>query len=169
MEPEFRWLEARGLGAFDGTPLKEASARMRELDALDIDNAADLSDDGTPSDSVNEIFSRMRNTISKIERSYGGGDFVIVAGDATVLSVFTAAACGVDLREHSLFELRPGEFYDLNEVVREYKAGRFQRMERNEPSDEQIAQGRAALRELGPKVFSDTEAGSWVLAPGMRR
>ena len=55
----------------------------------------------------------MRNTIAKIENSYSGGDFVIVAGDATVLSVFAAAACKCELTEHAQFTLRPGEFFDV--------------------------------------------------------
>lgn len=161
--------QARGLGALEGTSLHEASVRMRTLDALDIDSTAEPSDDGTPNDSVNDIFSRMRNTIAKIENSYGGGDFVIVGGDATVLSVFAAAACGVDLREHSRFELRPGDFFDLDEVVRESKAGRFRAMQQSWPSAEDEAKAREILREMGPRIFSETEAGSWVLGPSMRR
>ena len=56
VEPEFRWLEARGLGALEGGSLQEACAILRKLDAEDIDNAAEPTDDGTPSDSVNEVF-----------------------------------------------------------------------------------------------------------------
>ena len=67
---------------------------MRALDEEDIDNTPEETDDGTPSDSVNEIISRLRNTVSKIENTYGSGDFIIVGGDATVLSVMAAAACG---------------------------------------------------------------------------
>ena len=51
---------------------------MRALDELDIDNRPEESDDGTPSDSVNDVFSRLRNTVAKIEVNYAGGDFVIV-------------------------------------------------------------------------------------------
>ena len=36
MEPEFRWLEARGLGALDGTDLRKASLQMRALDAVEM-------------------------------------------------------------------------------------------------------------------------------------
>ena len=48
-----------------------------------------------------------------VESSYAGEDFIIVGGDWTVLSVFAAAACGVDLREHGRFELRPGEWRNV--------------------------------------------------------
>ena len=107
MEPEFRWLEARGLGVLDGTSLRMTAEKVsslhalpttcshpssssspcakaplpappplpsnlpnipsphkvRALDALDIDNRPEPGEDGTPSDSVNEIFSRLRNTV----------------------------------------------------------------------------------------------------------
>ena len=160
VDPEFRWLEARGLGELDGTDLREASARMQALDALDIDNSAEPSDDGTPSDSINEVFSRMRNTISKIESSYSGGTFIIIGGDATVLSVFAAAACGADLREHARFQLQPGEFFDLAELQRQVRAGEFEERKVSPPSDEEVRQGRAQLREMGSRMFSDTAAGS---------
>ena len=98
-----------------------------------------------------------------------GGDFIIVGGDAAVLSIFAAAACAVDLREHGRFELRPGAFYDLRELVQSWREGRFVAMEPETPSEEDVARGRAALRDLGPRVFSETEAGSWVLGEGVRR
>ena len=86
-----------------------------------------------------------------------------------MLSVLAAAACGVDLREHSRFELASGGFFDLRELTREVQAGEFRRREVAKPSDDEIAVGREALRELGPRVFADTDAGSWVLGPGVKR
>ena len=169
MEPEFRWLEARGYGAFEGGSLRDATSTMRALDARDVDNRPEESEDGTPSDSANDVFSRMRNTIAKIESTYGGGDVVIVPGDATVLSVFAAVAAGVDLRDHSRFELRPGTFYDLRALVRDVRAGTFEPLPLAERTEGEIARGRAAIRDIGPKLFSETEAGSWVLGPGVSR
>ena len=168
MEPEFRWLEARGLGALDGTDLRKASLQMRALDAVEMDSQAPQSEDGTPADSVNDVFSRLRNTVAKIENTYGSGDFVIIAGDSTVLSVFACAACGVDLREHSRFELPPGGFYDLRALRREWQEGRF-----TEPppflggTDDEVRRGRDALREYGSALFSETAAGADIL--GVRR
>ena len=170
MEPEFRWLEARGLGELDGSPLSTASTSIRALDSIDIDNSAEPSEDGTPSDSINDVFSRLRNTVAKIEQTYGGGDFLLVAGDSTVLSILAAAACGADLREHARFELPPGEYHDLRELVSSYRAGLFRGPpERAPPSADELEEGRAALREIGPNLFSETEAGSWVLGEGVRR
>jgi broad specificity phosphatase PhoE len=169
MEPEFRWLEGRGLGALEGTSRREAVKLISALDRQDIDNGAAPADDGTPSDSVNDVFSRMRNTVTKIEQTYGSGDFIIIPGDATVLSVLACAACGVDLREHDAFMLRPGAFYDLQSVVADYRAGRFRPMEPLVPTAEDISLGRERLRSMGPNTFATSEAGSWVLGPGVRR
>lgn len=229
MEPEFRWLEARGLGELDGAALPEVRPRVLALDSLDMDARPETSDDGTPADSVNDVFSRMRNTIgetprhrpggrakkrrarttprplnlvrvasprprppaddddaaaarrrrrapsqtnayasrrvatAKIENSYSGEDAVIVAGDGTVLSVFAAASCGADLREHARFELPPGDFFDLPQLTREYQEGTFRPRPIAPASAEGIAAGRAALQEFGQALFSETAAGSWVL------
>lgn len=160
VEPEFRWLEARGLGALDGTDLQAATEYLHRIDAADVESAAEEAEDGTPSDSVNDVFGRMRNTIAKIETSYGGGDFVIIGGDAAVLSVFAAAACGTDLRDHGRFTLPPGGWYDLRQLVADYKAGRFEEAPLPAPSAEEVTRGREALREMGPRIFSDTAAGS---------
>ena len=80
--------------------------------------------------------------------------------DATVLSVFAAAACGADLREHARFQLQPGEFFDLAELQRQVRAGEFEERKVSPPSDEEVRQGRAQLREMGSRMFSDTAAGS---------
>ena len=160
VDPEFRWLEARGYGALDGTDLRTAVEQMRELDKLDIDSQAEGAEDGTPNDSVNEVFSRLRNTIAKIEQTYGSGDFLIIGGDDSVLSIFAAAACGADLRDHSRFSLGPGEFWDLRELVQDCKAGRFQERAVSWPSEDAVKRARAALKDYGPRLFSDTEAGS---------
>lgn len=111
----------------------------------------------------------MRNTITKIENTYGGSDFVIIGGDATVLSVFAAAACSVDLREHGQFELPAGEYYDLRELVSECAAGSFRGREIPQLSAREVSDGRDVLRDIGPNLFSETAAGSWVLGPGVRR
>lgn len=165
VEPEFRWLEARGLGELDGTDLAKATATLRALDKVDIDNEPEPTDDGTPADSVNEVYSRLGNTIAKIENTYGAGDFIIVGGDGDVLSILAAAACGVDLREHGRFALAPGDFWDLRELVREYRAGSFAGPEPTAvpawlPSEAEAKAGREVLADIGSKLFSDTAAGS---------
>lgn len=163
VEPEFRWLEGRGYGVLDGGYLQLARARMRALDLQDSASAAPEAEDGTPSDSVEDVFVRLRNTVLKIENTYSGTDVVIVGGDSTVLSAFAAAACGVDLGEHGRFELRPGEFHDLRELQAAVRMGTYIEPKLDKPSAEAVAAGRAALQEMGSRMFADTAAGAWVL------
>ena len=65
--------------------------------------------------------------------------------------------------------IHTGDFYDLAELVKDVDSGRFQAAEPWGPSEAQIAIGRAALREMGPAIFGETDAGSWVLGPGVKR
>ena len=102
----------------------------------------------------------MRNTIAKIESVTGGGDYVIIGGSWEVLSVFAAAACGADLREHYRFELPPGGFYDLREVVSQWKAGTFEEAKVALPTDAEARRGRDVLDENVEKLFGETSAGA---------
>ena len=167
VEPEFRWLEGRGWGALEGTELRAARAKLLALDALDILNTPEPTDDATPPDSVNDVFVRLRNCIGALENKYPGQEFLIVGGDANVLSIFAAAACGWDLREHGRFTLRPGEFFVLKELQEQVRNGSFVPMALNEPTARDIAEGRQALIDIGPKIFGETGAGSEIL--DMRR
>lgn len=168
MQPEYLFLEARGWGEWDGAELKEATARMREIDNNDINGIPEASDEGAPTDSLNDVFCRMRNTILKCENSYAGADIVIIGGDSSVLSVFAAAACEVDLQDHFHFELPQGGFYYLPEIQRDVKAGNFSDAELFEPTLESVEAGRAELRRIGPKLFEAKGAGWWVIG-GERR
>ena len=87
--------------------------------------------------------------------------FIIVGGDATVLSVFAAKACRVDLRQHSRFILRPGEFFDLRELQRQVKEGQYVPPEATVLSAEEVRKGREALDDIGAeRLFAETAAGS---------
>lgn len=166
VEPEFRWLEARGLGDLEGTSLRAAGPTIRAIDALSESGRPEPTDDGTPADSVLDVFSRMRNTIAKCESVTAGATFLIVGGDATVLSVFAAAACQVDPRLHSRFELEPGGFFDLRQLQRDYRAGTFTPSTMPSLTEEEVEQGRRVIRELGPRVFSETGAGADLAGSG---
>ena len=159
--------ERRGWGALEGTELRAARAKLLALDALDILNTPEPTDDATPPDSVNDVFVRLRNCIGALENKYPGQEFLVVGGDANVLSMFAAAACGWDLREHGRFTLRPGEFFVLKELQEQVRNGSFVPMALNEPTARDIAEGRRALIEIGPKIFGETGAGSEIL--DMRR
>ena len=72
-----------------------------------------------------------------------------------------------DLREHGRFTLRPGAFFVLKELQEQVRNGSFVPMALNEPTARDIAEGRQALIDIGPKIFGETGAGSEIL--DMRR
>jgi len=164
IDPEFRFLEARAMGIFEGAELQEAKAKLREIDVDYTNTPPEAGFDGVESNSLNEVFCRMRNCIQGAEAKFSGEDVIIIGGDSTVLSVFAAAACGMDLSEHWRFELPPGGFFYLPELVRDVNAGNFQCSVLQPPTNESIAAGRAALREIGSSaLFTTTHAGYWVM------
>jgi broad specificity phosphatase PhoE len=116
-EPEFYFLEARGLGNLDEERIREVLPRVRTMDRADSAATPEPSDDGTPADSIDDVYVRVRQMVSKVENSFSGIDIVVVA-DSDVLSTIAASACGVDLREHDRFALRAGEFRDLGALQR---------------------------------------------------
>ena len=54
--------------------------------------------DGTPNESVADVFTRVRQLMSILETQYFGDNVVIVSPDSDNLSVLQAALTGVDLR-----------------------------------------------------------------------
>ncbi|KAJ1640481.1 hypothetical protein T492DRAFT_480025 [Pavlovales sp. CCMP2436] len=77
-----------------------------------------LGDDGTPSESLGDLFVRVRNVISILETSYQDVDVVLVSPSSDVLSVLLAAANGKDLRQHAEYALGPAQFAILDLVPR---------------------------------------------------
>lgn len=65
--------------------------------------------DGTPNESVNDVFVRVRQAISVTEQQYTGQDVLLIAPDSDVLSVLQAAVLGTDLRQHARYSFRPGQ------------------------------------------------------------
>eukprot|EP00962_Isochrysis_galbana_P021534 scaffold6354_cov126-Isochrysis_galbana.AAC.11 len=97
--PEYSFLSARGMGALDRGNATLELQRVHAADALDTAWAPSAADDGTPSESIDDVFVRVRQAVSKIETQYSG-EAVILVGDSDVLSTITAAACGVELELH---------------------------------------------------------------------
>ena len=127
-QPEYNFLDARGLGLFEGTSLSYAEkmvATMDELDANDKPPLAQASigiDGGTPNKSVADMLGQIRQMISIIETSAESvGVVVVVAPDSYALSVWQAAVAGVPLEGHEAFRMAPGEL----RVVEYEVAGRY--------------------------------------------
>ncbi|CAB1103667.1 unnamed protein product [Ectocarpus sp. CCAP 1310/34] len=134
--PEYAFLEPRGMGIFDGkevaTVLPEAEGKVYEKDAVSLTWRPPPNTDGTPNESVDDVFVRVRQLLSKLETQYQGEDVIIVAPDSDCLSVLQSFVLGEDMGKHSKYYLRPGEGRQLRvsldtevgyNVRREAKAG----------------------------------------------
>lgn len=55
-------------------------------------------DDGTPNESVADVFARVRQLMSILETQYSGDTVVIVSPDSDNLSILNAGLIGLDLR-----------------------------------------------------------------------
>ncbi|CAM9697531.1 unnamed protein product [Laminaria digitata] len=105
------------MGIFDG---KEAAAILPEVynqDAKDLTWRPPPNTDGTPNESVNDVFVRVRQLMSKLETQYQGEDVVIVGADSDCLSVLQAFVLGEELGKHSKYYLRPGEGRQLRTSI----------------------------------------------------
>lgn len=120
--PEFSFLDARGLGTFEGQNQEESRRFVHELDEKEgIRWKPPTSLDGTTSDSVDNVLVRIRQLVSALEGIYSGENVVIVSPDSDVLSILQAALASLDpdgsLPAHNRFAFRNGEVRMLESVV----------------------------------------------------
>lgn len=123
--PEFSFLDARGLGILNGNDDK-MTEQMKLNEVMEAVHANDMknsswkpmpAEDGTPNDSVEDVFVRVRQLFSKLETQYFAEEIVVIAPDSDPLSIWQAAVMGKDLKEHSLMEFQPGEIRLVKEKV----------------------------------------------------
>lgn len=107
--PEYSFLDSRGLGVFDGLPPAEAAERIRQVDAGSFLDRPPPTDTGTPNESAEDVFVRVRQLLSITETQYFGDSVVFVSPDSDNLSILQAAVMGVGLGEHASLGFAPGE------------------------------------------------------------
>lgn len=115
--PEFSFLDARGVGRLDGGRESDVRRVIAQNDRLDSNWRPTPGEDGTPNDSTEDVFVRVRQLLSKLETQYEGESIVILAPDSDPLSILQAAMTGVDLRSHHQCEFMPGEIRYVKELV----------------------------------------------------
>ncbi|BBN15591.1 hypothetical protein MPTK1_6g20840 [Marchantia polymorpha subsp. ruderalis] len=106
--PEYSFLDARGLGAYEGRKL----STVDEIYAGDSESVMVKPPpftDGTPNESVTDVLVRLTQLMSILETQYYGDAVVIVSPDSDNLSILQAALTGQDLRRHSSLAFAPGE------------------------------------------------------------
>ncbi len=107
--PEFSFLDARGLGVLDGKPVQEVRTTLADMDRINTDAKPAPHDDGTPNESVEQVFVKVRQLVSKLETQYFGENIVIIAPDSQPLSILQAALMDIDLGMHNELAFTPGE------------------------------------------------------------
>ncbi|XP_077220504.1 phosphoglycerate mutase family protein [Tasmannia lanceolata] len=106
--PEYSFLDARGLGAYEGKRL-ESVMEVYESDSISPSIKPPPIDDGTPNESVADVFVRVTQLMSIIETQYSGDTIIIVSPDSDNLTVLQAGLIGLDLRRHRELSFSPGE------------------------------------------------------------
>eukprot|EP00667_Euglena_gracilis_P018032 EG_transcript_19096 len=106
--PEYYYLNARAVGAYEGKPIQRM-AEIYAMDELDPSTRPPPFTDGTPNESANDVLVRMTQLMSKTETQYSGSDIVLISPDSDNLSVLQAALTGLDLRQHHTLAYAPGE------------------------------------------------------------
>lgn len=115
--PEFSFLDMRGVGIFEGGKAADVHGKIADHDRLDSNWRPAPTDDGTPNDSTEDVFVRVRQLISKLETLYVGENIIVLSPDSDALSVLQAAIMGKDLRLHHMFDYQPGEVRFVRELV----------------------------------------------------
>ncbi|KAJ9163737.1 hypothetical protein P3X46_023371 [Hevea brasiliensis] len=115
--PEYSFLDARGLGAYEGKNL-DALSEVYESDTISPRNKPPPIDDGTPNESVADVFVRVTQLMSILETQYSGETIIIVSPDSDNLTILQAGLVGLDLRRHRDLSFDPGEvrFVDTSSI-----------------------------------------------------
>ncbi|KAM0945991.1 putative histidine phosphatase superfamily, clade-1 [Dioscorea sansibarensis] len=106
--PEYSFLDARGLGAYEGKSL-DSIAEVYESDKISPNNKPPAFGDGTPNESVADVFVRVTQLMSILETQYFGDTIIIVSPDSDNLTILQAGLTGLDLRRHMSISFGPGE------------------------------------------------------------
>ncbi|KAF5476819.1 hypothetical protein F2P56_003515 [Juglans regia] len=115
--PEYSFLDARGLGAYEGKNLDSVS-EVYASDSISTRIKPPPIDDGTPNESVADVFVRVTQLMSILETQYSGDTVIIVSPDSDNLTILQAGLVGLDLRRHRDLSFAPGEvrFVDASSI-----------------------------------------------------
>ncbi|KAL5723739.1 hypothetical protein ACHQM5_007100 [Ranunculus cassubicifolius] len=115
--PEYSFLDARGLGIYEGKKL-DYVAEVYASDSISPRIKPPPIDDGTPNESVSDVFVRVTQLMSILETQYSGETVIIVSPDSDNLTILQAGLLGLDLRKHRDLSFGPGEvrYVDANDI-----------------------------------------------------
>lgn len=101
----------------NGQSQKGVSSMLQKLDSDDPRSRPPPGEDGTPSDSTEDVFVRVRQLLCKLETQYFGETIIVVSPDSDPLSILQATLMDEDLRSHHKFDYTPGEVRKIREKV----------------------------------------------------
>jgi len=107
--PEFSFLDQRGYGCYEGTPVAAARDAVWQQDRRDHDYRMPPSEDGTPNESLRDVQVRVRQVMQIIETQYSDLDIAVVAPDSDTLSTLHCSLEGAPLVNAHDFHFSPGE------------------------------------------------------------
>ncbi|GMH21477.1 hypothetical protein Nepgr_023319 [Nepenthes gracilis] len=115
--PEYSFLDARGLGAYEGKAL-ESISEVYASDIISPSIKPPPISDGTPNESVADVFVRVTQLMSVLETQYSGDTIIVVSPDSDNLTILQAGLVGLDLRRHRDLFFGPGEvrFVDASSI-----------------------------------------------------
>ena len=73
-------------------------SQVYELDSISSTTKPPPIDDGTPNESVKDVFVRVTQLMSILETQYSGETVIIVSPDSDNLTILQAGLIGLDLR-----------------------------------------------------------------------
>ncbi|GAV87206.1 His_Phos_1 domain-containing protein [Cephalotus follicularis] len=106
--PEYSFLDARGLGAYEGKNLESVS-EVYASDSISQRIKPPPTDDGTPNESVADVFVRVTQLMSILETQYSEDTVIIVSPDSDNLTILQAGLVGLDLQRHRDLSFALGE------------------------------------------------------------
>lgn len=108
LQPEYVFLDARGVGGLEGGQLPVVLEELAAGDATSPDWRPPMGSDGTPPDSIASTLARVAQSVSGAESKYSGETVLLVAPDAVPLGALQAAIEGADLRTAAALAPPPG-------------------------------------------------------------
>ncbi|GMH87820.1 hypothetical protein TrST_g8528 [Triparma strigata] len=144
--PEFTFMDQRGLGLWNGLNKTLISDSILYHDRTTGGEPPPSNEDGTPSDSLDNVLVRLRQLMSVLETQYSGESILLIFADGVTPGVLAAGLAGRKLEEAYIVELEEGEVWvDFNVETVKQRFGDDKRVERY---NKRVEEGRVKLKEL---------------------
>lgn len=115
--PEYAFLDSRGVGELEWGKKEIVEKTVNSVDERGDRSRIELGVDGTPGESVHDVFVRMRQLLSKLETAWQDQDIVVTAPDSYTLAILETALKGEDLTRYTNYSYRTGEVRKVEPTI----------------------------------------------------